>query len=362
VAYHHTPMGTLRNLSLLSVLFLCTACPMVYSQQAKHSAAISGNQLAKYKSYKSKLKDRAEKNEPDAQYILGLLYEFPQDGAPANRSGAAYWFKRASDQGHVQATYRLGLYYYDQGSDTDAYHYLEKAAKPGFPPAMTMLGEMIVKENIGGNGPYYGLFWLEKAARVGDPDAQNDLGKRAWGLYLHPSSPERSEHTPLEWFTMAAAGGSCEAAANLGGVYFNGLGVTQSSVLADQAFRRAESCPDAPAWVLEKAHHFRELIAARRLPDPSRSLPQQEISSPRLDTHEVRTAFMVGAVILAMAAASSNSGASSSGSGPYSGSTADPQASKTCTILYDVPIIPDPTYPGTTTEQRSRIGYGYECP
>jgi hypothetical protein len=286
---------------------------MIQAQTAKTIQTPSGNQKAQqFLAYKIALKERAEKNERNAQYYLGLLYEFPQDGTQANRSGAGYWYKRASDQGHGLATYRLGLYYYDQGNDTEAYQYLEKAAKMGFPPAMTKLGEMIVKERIGGNGSYYGLPWIKKAAQMGDPDAQNDLGMRAWELYLHPGSPERSEKTPVEWFTLGAAGGSCEAAVNLGGAYFNGLAVAQNSALADKAFREAEACPGAPAWVIEKAHHFRELIALHRLPDPSQSLPQLEIPPSRIDTHENRAAVVIATIVGVIGVAALLSGPNSS--------------------------------------------------
>jgi TPR repeat protein len=284
-------------------------------------ASLSAEQLAKWKATKPQLQAAADGGDASAAYTLGLSYEFPFDGRAANRSGAAYWYKQASDHGNVRATYRLGIFYYDQGSDDAAYRYFEQAAQQGMPAAMFRYGDMLVRTNFRGNGQYYGLPWLEKAANAGDPDAANELGIRAWQLYLQPG-PMGSKYSAEQWFSRAATAGSCEGAMNLGGVYFNGVGVVQDAAKADLAFRAAISCPGSPAWVVAKAKQYREMIAAHRLPDPSLSKPRPYVAPARVDSHEDQmTKIVVG--IVAVVGVAALLGASNHPSSPDASSSSD---------------------------------------
>jgi TPR repeat protein len=266
--------------------------------------------LDKYKLYKDSLKTKATAGDPDAEFALGLLYEFPQDRSPSNRSGAAYWYKQASDAGNFRGTFRLGLYYLDQGSDTLAFKYLQSAAKAGITPAMTKLAEMIRDGNMFGNGRYYSQPWFEKAVAKGDAEAANDLGMQAWYAYLNPNIQGNSR-TPVEWFTMAASGGNCEGKANLGGVYFNGVGVAQDAKRAAAAFEDAETCPGAPQWVINKAARFRQLIKDGRLPSPGPTSPVGYPQETKIDSHESQAAWIMGGALILLLASAALSGNSS---------------------------------------------------
>jgi tetratricopeptide (TPR) repeat protein len=301
------------------VMTLCLLTSFWGAESQQSKVVINADQLAKYKLMKMQLAVKADGGDSDAPYELGLIYEFPLDGKAPDRVGAAYWYKQAADRGVSRGAYRLGVYYYDRGEDDLAFKYFEQAANKGMPAAMYRYGDMIIRTNFHGNGKYYGLPWLQKAAAVGDPDAQNELGRRAWQLYLHPG-PVGSEHTPAEWFARAAASGSCEGALNLGGVYFNGVDVRQDAAKADQAFKFAESCPGAPSWVLQKAQQYRKLIEEGRLPDPSLSKPEPPSSPPRVDSKENQIFKVFAGVVAAIGVAailgshntSSSSDASSS--------------------------------------------------
>ena len=283
-------------ISRMALVAAFTIATVVASHAQNSHDSMSVDQLVKWKSTKAQLQASADRGDVNAPYALGLMYEFPQDGKAADRAGAAYWYKQASDRGNVRGAFRLGIYYYDQGSDDMAYKYFEQAANKGMPAAMFRYGHMLVRTNYRGNGEYYGLPWLEKAANAGDPDAANEMGIRAWQLYLRPG-PMGSQYTAEQWFTRAVAAGSCEGAMNLGGVYYNGVGVTQDADKADWAFRSAQSCPGAPKWVIQKAQQYRQLIAAHQLPDPSLSKPVPLVSAQRVDSHEDQMTKIVAGIV-----------------------------------------------------------------
>lgn len=315
------PNSALSVVRRAATTILCISLAANLADAQVPTPVLTGKQLGQWKATKLQLQTLADANDATAAYQLGLMYEFPQDGRPVDRSGSAYWYKVSADRGNVRATYRLALYFYDQGNDNLSYSYFERAAQAGLPAAMFRFGEMLVRTNFRGNGQYYGLPWLEKAANAGDADAANELGRRAWQLYLN-SSPAPSRRSAAEWFARAADGGSCEGAMNLGGVYFNGIGVEQDAAKADYAFRSAERCPGAPDWVKEKAAHFRLLLAGGKLPDPSLFKPVP-VASPRVDSHEDQMSLMVAGIIAVVGVAAILS-TNSSSSAPSAGSESDP--------------------------------------
>jgi TPR repeat protein len=79
------------------------------------------------------------------------------------------------------------------------------------------------------------VFWYEKAAQAGDPDAQNDLG------YLYqvgigvPADPTRA----VNWYRLASSAGLPIAKVNLGVAYLWGIGTPKDTSLAEQLFREA---------------------------------------------------------------------------------------------------------------------------
>jgi uncharacterized protein len=58
----------------------------------------------------------AEQGHVDAQYNLGDAYYYGQ-GVPQDYAEAAWWYRKAAEQGHASAQHDLGyLHYYGQGS------------------------------------------------------------------------------------------------------------------------------------------------------------------------------------------------------------------------------------------------------
>jgi uncharacterized protein len=77
------------------------------------------------------LRPLAERGQPDAQALLGYMYQHGS-GVPQDQVIAAHWYSSAAEQGHVGAQYQLGLLY-DKGhgvpqSAVIAYKWLNLAA------------------------------------------------------------------------------------------------------------------------------------------------------------------------------------------------------------------------------------------
>src|SRR5207247_159226 len=51
----------------------------------------------------------AERNDPEAEFGLGSLYELGLGNLKQNYKQADYWYRQAADHGNVEAQYRLSL-------------------------------------------------------------------------------------------------------------------------------------------------------------------------------------------------------------------------------------------------------------
>ena len=88
---------------------------------------------------------KADQGDADAQYRLGIAYDFGQ-GVPQDDSEAVTWYRQAADQGHAAAQYNLALMYRNgEGvpeDDTEAVARYRQAADQGLADAMYNLGFM----------------------------------------------------------------------------------------------------------------------------------------------------------------------------------------------------------------------------
>ncbi|MGD9638023.1 MAG: tetratricopeptide repeat protein [Alphaproteobacteria bacterium] len=198
-------------------------------------AAQSGNLLAQYevgnryelgigvdKDLKTAVKwfgEAAQKGSPEAQYRLGMMF-FMGDPLPQDLKMAFNLIKASADKGYVYAQYFLG-YMYEKGSgvieDKDkALEWYKKAAAGDFDRAYIRLAELELTEYqmmlskaylLGEKGfkkdAAKSAYWLEKAAKNGDADAQFQLGH----FYLEGFGVEKSEENAAIWFKAASLNG-----------------------------------------------------------------------------------------------------------------------------------------------------------
>ena len=77
------------------------------------------------------LRPLIEKNDPNAQFLMGMLYDAGK-GVPQDQAIAASWYRKAAEQNHLMAQTFLGVFYYSgTGVEKDckkAAHWLKAPA------------------------------------------------------------------------------------------------------------------------------------------------------------------------------------------------------------------------------------------
>ena len=141
------------------------------------------------------------------------------------------WISKASDQGHSEAQYELGiayLYSNKTGIDKDvskAVDLLEKSANQGYAKAQCQLGWLYqhgTDMGINITKDYAkAVYWLRLAADQGDLDGQESLG----AMYQKGHGVKQSDEAAVIWYEKAAEQGSKSAQDKLSSAYKDGKGV-----------------------------------------------------------------------------------------------------------------------------------------
>jgi TPR repeat protein len=86
------------------------------------------------------LTKKAESNDPDTQYQLGM--EYMRDANQNAELNARVWLEKAAKQGHIEAQYWLGMSYgwHNPNNIKEAIHWLKEAANQDHLDAKTYLG------------------------------------------------------------------------------------------------------------------------------------------------------------------------------------------------------------------------------
>jgi len=224
---------------------------------------------------------KADAGSVPAQLALAKLYDFgtlaPDGTAKPDHAGAAYWYARASDQGDLEATTRLGLLYRDglgvPANPATALDLLRKAAVADYVPAMVPLAYVYFAANTPVS-PMRRNYWAQQAAEKNDP--------MGWTLTGYLYNKGQLGGGPPYYYKMAmnaylkgAEGGDCLAMMNIGGLYFNGDGVPQDRTLAQTWFQKAETCQGKDLdWMREKAAKYRQRAASGRMPAVQEAKPE----------------------------------------------------------------------------------------
>jgi len=182
------------------------------------------------------IRKAAEKNSPDAQFYLGVIYE-NGIGVSVDKNAAEEWYVKAAQQDYIDAQYNLGVLYESSNNPAE-----------------------VKKAQV----------WYQKAADKGDVSAMLNLGS----LYNNGKGVEQDYSKAFYWYNEAAKAGDPKALYNLGQLYHLGHGVKQSDT-------------EAYAWVscaaergVSQAIAYKEVIASKMLPD--------EMSSAKKRADEIR--------------------------------------------------------------------------
>jgi len=231
--------STLPCLAALAVLFLlCVAAHAVYAgptdaDSGKNDAAASsqedaGNWKDETPDAKAlrELKLRAGQGDAKAQCELGCKYLDGWAGVAKNDRKALGWWRKAADQGYMDAQNNVGFMY---------------STGRGVPQNSRKAVE-----------------WFRKAAEQGLADAQENLGH----MYAKGRGVAKDERTAAQWFQKAADQGDCVAQYELGNRYAAGRGIAKDERKAAQWYLKAAKHGVGPAReALEKRFTGPELAA-----------------------------------------------------------------------------------------------------
>ena len=177
-----------------------------------------------YAAAAKELRPLADQGNAEAQYRIGLMYEFGA-GFPTDKAQGIAWFRRAAAQNHTAAQQELGVIYTN--------------------------GDGVAKDDAQAVG------WFEKAANLGNPTAQYNLGLMiAKGAGVH-----RDDALAIAWFRKSAAQGLAVAQYKLGLAYEYGEG----GVAKDPMLAYANYAIAARDGTKEYVEH-RDAIAAKLSP------------------------------------------------------------------------------------------------
>jgi TPR repeat protein len=279
---------------------------------SKPALANLGAKAASADQLKSDLGAKAEAGDSKAQFALGNLYQFGTQGADGGAkpdyAAAGYWYQQASDRGHAQACYALGIMYRDglglPANPIAALEMFRKAALAGYVPAMVPLSfaYAAAKTDVSGQRATY---WAQKAAESGDAAGWLIIGY-GYNKGMLGGEPPYWYRQAMNAYTKAANGGNCVAMMNIGGLYFNGDGVPQDKNQAQSWFAKADACAGKDLeWVRETSAKYQARVAGGRLPAP-RVQPQGRPSQPnggRLTNDDAKNIFTGLMALLAWAMA-----------------------------------------------------------
>ena len=183
---------TARTLAGPLLVAAALACGSCFAGLDEGLAALARRD---YAAAAKELRPLAERGNAEAQYRVGLMYEFGA-GYPKDVAQAVVWLTRAANQGHVAAQQELGVVY--------------------------TTGDGVAKDDA------RAVAWFRKAANAGNPAAQYNLG-----LMLAKGAGAQLDYDEaLAWFRKAAAQGFAAAQFKVGVAYEHGAGVAPDPVLA----------------------------------------------------------------------------------------------------------------------------------
>ncbi|HVT98671.1 MAG TPA: tetratricopeptide repeat protein [Acidobacteriaceae bacterium] len=181
----------------------------------------------------------ADQGDPGAQNQLGYLYTWGI-GVERNQAEAFRWYARAAGSGSQAAKLNLAvLYYRGVGTARDvslAVQMLHELAEKGDPRAQAYLGIVELAGAVVPRDPRAGEKWLSKAAKAKNPEAEQTMGV----LWAFTSDHPRDLTKAVKLFRHAARQGYVPAMHALG-------------ILLEQHPEIAPNPPDEAIVMLERA-------------------------------------------------------------------------------------------------------------
>jgi TPR repeat protein len=188
----------------------------------------------------------AEQGFVQAQRELARRYRTGA-GVKKDEAEAANWYRKAADQGDAESQKCLALLYeHGQGVQKDikeAGRWLQKAAEQGNPLAQYDLGSFYTHGRLGEPDYREAIKWYRKAADAGLAEAQNSLGV----LCSKGQGVDKDDAEAVRWYRKAAELGNTWGMCNLAAMYADGRGVEKDYNEAVKWYRKASDLNHAQA-------------------------------------------------------------------------------------------------------------------
>ena len=206
-----------RGWSTLMLCLLYTGQLWAQDYETGRSAYISGD----YARALQILQPLAEGGDPEAQKILGIMYDYGH-GVAKDQPAALQWYLRAAEQGNPDVQYHVGAkYFHGEGTAQDyaaAAKWWELAANGGQVDAQFNPGLMYYRGMVLAKDDARAAQLFQQAAEQGHGDAQYVLGL----LYAFGQGVVKDYTTALQWFQKSSDQGVARAQFNMGVFYENG--------------------------------------------------------------------------------------------------------------------------------------------
>lgn len=128
---------------LLCATMMFAAAPALADVKAGVDAWSRGEYAAAVKEWRP----LAINGDADAQFNMGQAYKLGR-GVPVDFKLAEGWYRRAADQGHLQAEDNLGLILFQNGDRPKAMPYIERSASRGEPRAQYVLATALFNGDL----------------------------------------------------------------------------------------------------------------------------------------------------------------------------------------------------------------------
>lgn len=191
---------------------------------------------------------KAEAGDASSQVYLGHAFFYGDLGLATNTVEAVKWFRKAAEQNHAEAQYRLG-YSYSEGrgvakDEAEAAKWWRKAAEQNLAVAQCELGSCYFSGRGIVQDGTNALYWFQKAADKGNADAQHYLGL-IYEFGIGRGGQKDLKESSL-WYLRAASQGAGVPQIMIGQMYEEGAGVMQDFVEAYRWFNIAAASAEKP--------------------------------------------------------------------------------------------------------------------
>jgi len=176
----------------------------------------------------------AEFGDARSQFRIGTFYE-TGFGVRKSFEKAIEWFRKAADQGFVEAMYKLGTLIKEGPSGIEA-EVVDDDPEESASPSVGGILKGIFSE-CASFGTAAAFEWFRKAAERGHAEAQYIVGQH----YENGEGVKKDEKEAFEWFKKAADQGNANAQYKVGLYYENGICGKKDGKTAIEWFHKAAS-------------------------------------------------------------------------------------------------------------------------